>query len=76
MTLADIENWRSKKKFDKAYCECNEIRRDYLIDAALTKRYDSSFVKFLLGEESSGTDGALDTLNVNLRVLTDGENGA
>ena len=76
VTLADLEAWRSKREFDKAYCECNEIRRDYLIDAALTKRYDSSFVKFLLSEEASGSDAALNTVNVNLRVLADGENGA
>ena len=76
ITLADLESWRSRKEFDKAYCECNEIRRDYLIDAALTKRYDSSFVKFLLSDEATGSDGAIDTVNINLRVLADGENGA
>ncbi len=50
-TLADIEGFRKHREFERAYRECNEIRRDYLIDAALTKRFDSSLVKFLLSSE-------------------------
>ena len=50
VTLAELEGFRKHKKFDEAYRECGEIRRDYLIDHALTKRYDPSFVKFLLSE--------------------------
>ena len=49
-TTEEIESFRSHKRFDEAYRECGEIRRDYLIDHALTKRYDPSFVKFLLSE--------------------------
>ena len=51
MTLADIESFRTEEKFDRAYRECSEIRRDYLIDNGLTKRFDSSFTKFLLSTE-------------------------
>ena len=50
-TLAEIENFREHTEFDRAYRECSEIRRDYLIDAALTRRYDPSFTKFLLAAE-------------------------
>jgi hypothetical protein len=48
LTTADIESFRSHRKFDLAYRECQEIRRDYLIDHALDKRFDGSFTKFLL----------------------------
>ncbi|GEM_PF-2471087 len=47
----DIEKFREKTKFDCAYRACNEIRRDYLIDRALCRRFDPSFVKFLLSTE-------------------------
>ena len=50
-TLDDIESFREHKEFNRAYRECSEIRRDYLIDAALTRRHDPSFVKFLLSSE-------------------------
>ncbi len=48
ITLEELERYRKYKIFDRAYRECGEIRRDYLIDCALTKRHDPSFVKFLL----------------------------
>ena len=50
-TLSDIERFRENREFDRAYRECSEIRKDYLIDSALTRRYDPSFVKFLLSAE-------------------------
>ena len=50
-TLEILESFRKNRKFDEAFRECGEIRRDYLIDGALTKRYDSSFSKFLLSSE-------------------------
>ena len=50
-TQSQLEGFRVHKKFDEAWRECNEIRRDYLIDGALTRRFDPSFVKFLLSEE-------------------------
>ena len=49
-TVDELNSYRSHKEFDMAYRECSEIRRDYLIDRALTKRFDPSFVKFLLTE--------------------------
>ena len=68
VTVEELGAFRSHKKFDRAYRECNEIRRDYLIDRALTKRFDPSFVKFLLSE---GEDDAVDDgmLAVRLEVV-------
>lgn len=63
VTTEDIERFRSHKYFDRAYRECQEIRRDYLIDHALDRRFDPSFTKFLLtldGEsEACGNDSEL-----------------
>jgi hypothetical protein len=60
MTLADLMKLRARKKFSAAYRECCAIRRDYLIDRALDKRFDPSFVKQLLiledGEEFEKED--------------------
>ena len=73
VTLAELEGFRKHKKFDEAYRECGEIRRDYLIDCALGKRSDSSFTKFLLGAEfSMGEDqdqGRDEALRVTLEVI-------
>ena len=57
MTLAELMAYRGRMRFDRAYRECCEIRRDYLIDRALDKRFDPGFVKFLLTEEVDPTDG-------------------
>ena len=51
ITLEELKSFRENDVFDRAWCECSEIRRDYLIDNALTKRYDPSFVKFILASE-------------------------
>ena len=67
VTLEDVESFRKQKEFDRAYRECSEIRKDYLIDSALTKRFDPSFVKFLLSgeaEDAIADDGIAITLNV------------
>lgn len=68
-TVSELEGFRSHLEFDRAYRECNEIRRDYLIDSALGKRFDSSLVKYLLSldeEKGADEDGSLE---VTLRVL-------
>ena len=75
-TLADVENFRKRQEFERAWRECSEIRRDYLIDAALTRRFDPSLVKFLLsaefgmGEEDTESDNSID---FTLRVMQDGK---
>lgn len=74
-TLEDVEAFRKHGDFDSAYRECSEIRRDYLIDTALGRRHDPSFVKFLLaaefgmGEKEKEKEDA--GLEVTLEVLSD-----
>ena len=50
--LDTLVGFRTHHKFDRAYRECSEIRRDYLIDRALDKRFDPTFVRHLLTEEA------------------------
>ena len=77
-TSSDIESFRKHSEFERAYRECSEIRRDYLIDSALTRRYDPSFTKFLLTEEFGMGDKDKEKddtgLTVTLEVLSDGKN--
>ena len=69
-TVSEIEAWRKNKTFDRAWRECIEIRRDYLTDQALTRRFDPSFVKFLLGAEFGiGEDEGDRELAVTLTVV-------
>lgn len=70
-TLSELESFRKNKTFDRAWRECIEIRRDYLTDMALTRRYDPSFVKFLLAAEFGvGEDKEADgELAVTLTVV-------
>ena len=68
-TTEDIETFRSHREFERAYRECSQIRRDYLIDNGLTRRFDPSFVKYLLTGEENGE--AADELSVNLQVVGD-----
>ena len=72
VTVYELEGFRRKKEFDAAWRECSEIRRDYLIDNALSKRIDPSFTKFLLAEEQ-GTDDSSE-FKLTLQVVND-ENG-
>ena len=51
ITTGEVESFRKHKRFDLAYRECQEIRRDYLIDRALDRRFDPSFTKHLLSVE-------------------------
>ena len=72
-TLEELWGFRSRKKFDAAWRECGEIRRDYLIDMALTKRHDASFSKFLLSEldKEVGVDGSPEEVKLTLEVIGD-----
>ena len=67
LTTEELLSLRTKKKFDRAYAECMQIRRDYLIDKALTKSFDGSLVKFLLDLESKSTEA--DELHIRLEVI-------
>ena len=51
LTLYELEAFRKHKEFDRSWRDCFEIKRDYLTECALTRRYDPSFVKFLLAAE-------------------------
>ena len=74
VTSEDVEKWREHKEFNRAYRECAKIRRDYLIDNALAKRFDASFAKFLLTEEDGSSDSGEENLNIILKVID--ESGA
>ena len=68
-TLSELMKFRTHAKFDAAYRECCEIRRDYLIDGALAKRLDGSFTKYLLECEYGTDDRGADAYSITLRVL-------
>ncbi|MBQ4116736.1 MAG: hypothetical protein IJD37_05105 [Clostridia bacterium] len=70
VTLDNLDEYRKHKEFDRAWRDCIEIRRDYLTDCALTRRYDPSFVKFLLGFEADSEAEADDdnSLAVTVKV--------
>ena len=74
-TLQEIEAFRGHGEFERAYQECSEIRRDYLIDNGLVKRFDSSFTKFLLTSEygmGDSKDADVDKeLTVTVEVIGD-----
>ena len=76
-TLRDVESFREHAEFDRAYEECNEIRRDYLIDNALSKKFDGSLTKFLLTAEfgmgERKEDEADTGIDFTLEVLPGGE---
>ena len=73
-TYSRLEGFRLHKVFDQAWRECNEIRRDYLIDGALTRRFDPSFVKFLLSDEKESSASSEENgLEVSITVVGDGK---
>ena len=68
-TTEELLAFRKHGDFERALRECSEIRRDYLIDRGLTKRFDASFVKYLLdGENAADTEDS--SLSVTLEVLS------
>ncbi len=67
-TLEELLGFRKKKEFERAYNECNEIRRDYLIDNALAKKFDSSFTKFILTLEYGDGEKEGDDKEITLRL--------
>ena len=73
LTTDELEKFKKHSEFMRAYRECSEIRRDYLIDMSLSKRFDSSLTKFILTNEF-GMDKAEaspdeNELKVTLEVL-------
>ena len=70
-TTAQLEGFRKHKSFDSAWRECSEIRRDYLIDTALTKRHDPSFCKFLLTELEPPPETDCEDMKITVEVIED-----
>lgn len=68
VSCEDIEAFRSHRRFDLAYRECQRIRKDFLIDRALDKRFDPSFVKFLLSADGEGENKESGELVLSLEV--------
>ena len=59
ISIAKLQRLGKRSDFREVMNECSELRRDYLIDCGLTKRFDASFVKFVLQFESeSGANDA------------------
>ena len=75
-SLAELAAYRENAEFDAAWRDCNEIRRDYLIDNALSRRLDASFAKFLLSLEFPDECAEGSELKVTLEVLGDGNETA
>ncbi len=76
VTLAELKSFCSNEDFQRAYDECNEIRRDYLIDSALCKKFDGSFTKFLLTAElgmGENSDAEGDGFDFTLEVISKDE---
>ncbi len=67
-TVEDLNSFRKHTEFDKAWKETNEIRRDYLTDSALTRRFDPSFVKFLLGIEFGVSDDINNNEDISVTI--------
>ena len=53
LTTEELESFRRYSSFDRAYRECLEIRRDLIIDRALSRKFDGSVSKLLLTESDS-----------------------
>jgi hypothetical protein len=69
ISTLELRDLRSVPEFEAAYRECCAIRRDYLIDRGLEKKFDSSLVKLLITTEKEDdlcVDGAQFTLSVEV----------
>jgi len=70
-TLEELMALRKHKELERAWRECSEIRRDYLIDTALAKRQDSSLVRFLLCAEYGMKDERQEEKDTRLEVTVE-----
>ena len=71
----DIESYRSHPEFDAAYRECEELRRDYLVDMALIRRFDPTFTKFLVSELDAQRRERFNLSHKVTLCVTKGKNG-
>ena len=62
LTTAKLASFRRYKKFNEAWLECLELRRDMIIDKALCRKFDGSVSKLLLSDEGeiSAADSNID----------------
>ncbi len=67
LTLERLESYRSHSEFQRIYRECQALRRDYIIDKALSRKADGNFSKFLLGEEMQG--GGQEKIDLTITVV-------
>ena len=68
VTLEELDSYRRYAEFERAWRDCIEIRRDYLTDCALTRRYDPSFVKYLLSDDTE-RDERNGEISVSIKVV-------
>ena len=68
ITTEELEKYRKRREFERAYQECSKIRRDYLIDNGLVKRFDSSLAKFILSSEYQMGEKKLTDEEKNIQV--------
>ena len=69
LSYADFERLKKKRGFSDVLKECSEFRRDYLIDCGLTKRFDASFVKFVLQIEDESGNVEIGTPIISFEVV-------
>lgn len=75
MCVDELVGFRSHKDFDAAWRECEEIRRDYLTDNALVRRFDPTFVKFLISEMDAQKKERFNLSHKVTLCVTRGKNG-
>lgn len=51
LTTAELDSFRRFREFERAYLECIELRRDFIIDRALSRKFDSSFSKMIITDD-------------------------
>lgn len=66
-TVEDVLAFRTHREFERAFQECERIRRDYLTDRALVRKFDPSFVKFLIEREA--TEAQASGVEVRIEVV-------
>ena len=68
LQLGELEAQLSRGVLSEVRRTCEALRREHLIDRALLRRYDPSFVKYLLEAEQTAVEGD-GTLAVQIEVV-------
>ena len=72
LTTEELASFRRYKRFDQAWRECLEMRRDMLVDRALCRKFDGSVTKFLLSEVEAVGEAQESHILFNLKVVEAG----